>query len=50
MDETTARDPPARFRFTLRTLFGIMTMVAAAIALFLRYPDCVGLFFAAQVE
>lgn len=49
MAETIAKDPPARFHFTLRTLFGVMTMVAAAVALFLRYPDCVGLFFAAQV-
>jgi len=26
-------------------MFGVMVMVAAAVALFVRYPDCVGVFF-----
>lgn len=47
MNNSTATPP--RFRFTLRTMFIVVTMVAAAVALALRYPDCVGLFFSALV-
>ena len=46
---STATKPPFRCRFTLRTMFGVMAMAAVAVALFVRYPDCVGLFFATLV-
>lgn len=49
MAEPAAKDPPARFRFTLRTLFVVMTMVAAAVWLFIHYAKFPGLFFAAVV-
>jgi hypothetical protein len=42
-DTTTKR--PFRFRFTLRTMFIVITTVTVAVALFVRYPDCVGVFF-----
>jgi hypothetical protein len=49
MTETLIKHPPARFRFTLRALFVVVTMVAVALALALRYPDGVGLFLAVLV-
>ena len=42
-------EPPRRFRFTLRTMFVVVTMVAVALALALRHPDGVGLFLAVLV-
>ena len=41
----TTSKPPPRVRFPLRTMFIVITMVTVAVALFVRYPDCVGVFF-----
>jgi hypothetical protein len=48
MDEIITKHPP-RFRFTLRTLFVVMTMVAATIGLFIQYLGCAGIFLASLV-
>ena len=40
---------PPRFRFTLRTMFAVMTMVAFAVWLFIRYAGFPGVFFAVVV-
>ena len=45
----TPTDTPPRFRFTLRSMFIVVTMVAVAVTLFVRYPDCIGVFFALLV-
>ena len=42
-------EPPRHFRFTLRTLFVVMTMVAAVIGLFIRHFDGIGFFFSVLV-
>jgi hypothetical protein len=47
--QDASTEAPTRFRFTLRTMFAVVTLVAVAVAVFLRYPDCVGLFFAVLV-
>jgi hypothetical protein len=48
-ETATASKPAPRFRFTLRTMFIVITAVTVAVALFVRYPDCVGVFFALLV-
>lgn len=49
MDEPGNKKSPARFHFTLRTMFVVVTMVAAAVWLFMRYAGFPGLFFAVVV-
>ena len=41
--------PSQRFRFTLRTMFAVMTMVAFAVWLFIRYAGFPSVFFAVVV-
>ena len=48
-DVAPEADHPPRFRFTLRTLFVVMTMVAAVIGLFIRHFDGIGFFFSVLV-
>ncbi len=48
-DVAPEADHPPRFRFTLRTLFVVMTTVAAVIGLFIRHFDGIGFFFSVLV-
>ncbi len=48
-DVAPKADHPPRFRFTLRTLFVVMTTVAAVIGLFIRHFDGIGFFFSVLV-
>jgi hypothetical protein len=40
---------PSHFHFTLRTMFVVNAMVGGALALFIRYFGCLGVFFALLV-
>jgi hypothetical protein len=46
---SNSTETPPRFRFTLRTMFAVVTVVAAAVWLFIRYAGFPGLFFAVVV-
>jgi len=49
-EPTTTQSPsPARFRFTLRTMFIMTATVGGVLALFIPYAGCLGLFFALLV-
>ena len=49
LEQNVAVEPPPLFRFTLRTMFAVMTMVAFAVWLFIRYAGFPGVFFAVVV-
>lgn len=49
LGQNAAAEPPHRFCFTLRTMFAVMTMVAFAVWLFIRYAGFPSLFFAVVV-
>ena len=49
LGQNAAAEPPRRFRFTLRSMFAAMTMVAFAVWLFIRYAGFPSLFFAVVV-
>ena len=48
-EANTPTQATSPFRFTLRTVFVVMAMVGGALALFIPYAGCLGLFFALLV-